>query len=57
MFDGENIGGLSIYTEGNQGKTKKLANRTLVDQSSKFFTMWTIVDSFSKHWSVGLFCV
>ena len=44
MFGGENIGGLSIYTEGNQGKTKKLANRTLVDQSStaKSTTIFTI---------------
>ena len=29
-FDGESFGGLSINTEGNQGKTEKLVDKTLV---------------------------
>ena len=30
-FSGENFSGLSFYTEGNQGKTDKLVDKTLAD--------------------------
>ena len=69
MFGGENIGGLSTYTEGNKGKTKKVASRTLGDQRSTtnsatiFYhqsLLYSIADSFSIVAAprlVVLFCV
>ena len=34
MFDRENIGGLNIYTEVNQGTAEKLADKTWANLSS-----------------------